>query len=178
VRCGDVGCERSSDIRQRFQELDCDFLGSHFKVGDAFLAAMFVQNVRAVAKRAGNLLGQTVVQCVDKIAHVVDDVVHVEILAAPISGEENLFERLGNFDHGDSAGQRAVSEVIDRPDVLVGSDDAVGELRNSSTQRKVSSHVSEPCWFGDRSGCPDTSGGRNWCGEWADDCSATSKEPI
>ena len=87
-----------------------------------------------------NLRGELVVQAVHEIAHVVGDVPHVEVFAAPVAGVENLLEILAGGDDRLVIRQRAVAEIMDRGDVVIRLDDPTRELGQLLLQADVGGH--------------------------------------
>jgi Asp-tRNA(Asn)/Glu-tRNA(Gln) amidotransferase C subunit len=75
------------------------------------------------------LLGETIVQGIDQIAHVVGHVAEVEVLALAVSGVEDFVEVLEDVDDLGVAGEWRVAEVVDTAAFLVSADDSVDEGR-------------------------------------------------
>ena len=84
---------------------------SAFSSGLPALAA----GLAVVAKSAGDLLGQAVVQGIDQAADVLADVGTIQVLPPAVAGIEDLPQISQDFDEFAIAGQGAVAEMMDRP---------------------------------------------------------------
>jgi hypothetical protein len=81
-----------------------------------------------VAQGAAHLHRKSVVQTIDQVAYIVSDVAVMQPLAASIAGEHDLAQLADRGDHLLVPRQRAMVEVIDLADLVVGLDDAGGDL--------------------------------------------------
>ena len=126
--------ERLAHVRQAAQQLD------RLRLGD--LLAIDVRGFLAqlVAQRAGDLLGQLVVQGIDEAADVVADVPDVQVLPLAVAGVEHL-EEVGD-DVGDRVAvrQRFVREVVQPAALGVRLDQLVGDRRQLLLESDVRGH--------------------------------------
>jgi hypothetical protein len=91
-------------------------------------------------------------QAVDQVADVVDDVAHVQVLPAAIAGKDNLLQVLRDLDDRLGARERAVPEVIDRTEIVVRGDNAVGQIGKLLFAPKIGGHRSAPWHSGNALG--------------------------
>jgi hypothetical protein len=93
-----------------------------------------------VTQRAANLGCEAIVQSVDQLTDVVADIAAVETFTAAIAGEDDFLELLGSGDDFIVAGERAMTEVVDRANLFVGANDAIGQFGELIFESKVAGH--------------------------------------
>ena len=139
----DVGREHLSQLGDPLEKLDRLGLPEGLEVGvlravphgirhGRYLNALFQGGPlhrEAVPQSPPDLDGEFVVEAVDQVAHVVGDIAEVEVFAAAIAGIEDILEILADRDDRLVVGQRAVTEVVDRGDILVRLDDPPRQFR-------------------------------------------------
>ena len=94
----------------------------------------------AVPEGAADLRRELVMQAVHEVAHVVGHIAEVQVLAPPVAGVEDLLEILAGPDDRLVVRERAVAEVMDRGDRLVGLHDPPGELGQLFLETDVCGH--------------------------------------
>jgi hypothetical protein len=79
-------------------------------------------------QRSSDLRGQSIVQTIDQITHMVGDVADVQALAATIAGVQDVLQVFECRDHLVVLGQWAMPQVIDRGDAGIGLDNLIGQV--------------------------------------------------
>ena len=154
VGCLHVGGEDPPEVRDAFQKLDRLGLAECLEI--SLLGAMLhgighrgridtlcggrTLRREAVPQRSANLRGELVVQPVHEVAHVVGDVAHVQVLPAAVAGIEDLLEVLARRYDCLIVRQRAVTEIVDRGNVVIRLDDTPGEFRQLFLDAVVGGH--------------------------------------
>ena len=108
--------------------------------GESQSSALADRTPASWRRRAADLRGEPIVQPVDQLADVEADVAAVEALAPAIAGIEDFGELGGGGDDLVVIGKRAVAEVVDLADVVVGTDDPLGELGQLVFETEVGRH--------------------------------------
>ena len=134
----DVGGEPAAQLGNALEEQQRLGLAEGFVV--VVVAVAVVGGAGFVAQGAADLRGEPVVQPVDELADVVADVAAVEAFAAAVAGVEDLFQLVGGGDDLVVVRQRAMAEVVDLADVVVGADDPLGELGELVFEAEVGRH--------------------------------------
>src|SRR5262249_30343197 len=83
-----------------------------------------------------------IVQSVDEVADIVGHVAAMQPLAAAVAWIDDFLEIIGGGDDFVVVGEWAVAEVIDRTDLFVSADDAIGEFRQLVFESEIGSHLS------------------------------------
>ena len=79
-------------------------------------------------------------QAVDQVADVIADIAEVEVLAAPVAGEEDLAEVRQDLDDLAVAGQRRMPEMVRPAALLIRPDDPLGQRGQRLLEPNVGRH--------------------------------------
>ena len=127
IRRLDIRRQQPAQVGDPLEEVDRHRLALGFEVGFLIARIGILDHAVLVPQRASDLCRELIVQTVNQVAHVVRDVARMQTLSTAVSGINDLFQIFqAGHDHL-ILRQRAMSQVIDPADFLVGRDDFVGK---------------------------------------------------
>ena len=93
-----------------------------------------------MAERAGDLVGQLVVEGIHQAADIVADVPHVQVLALAVAGVHHLVEVGHDVGNRVAIRQRLVREVVETAAFGVRLDELIGDRRQLLLEADVRGH--------------------------------------